>query len=376
MICIYGLRNYDYISVHQNLLAHAVHQSVLENSFENDQYLSGPITISQTHISKMVGEIRSRMSTNEYLVWDARSLSHKAIHSLGQLTVFVNSNQYKGIILLFSSPELAMLTEQEMRRSSESGKEVHCIDSKKLIYCYGNTPLENEALSQFDFGDFSGQLNSDISRYIFEFLRVESSRPEPVASSNVYANRYFNAKRILCNQDLFNLVVYQLVLQVLEYIGFSLEKYSNSAEEFSLAMNKFDAFICASVNGACLASALAVFFKKPVIFLRNVGPSMTVSDDKLVNLIVPNRKYVFIFDFVCSGTEYHRVRMLCNIQRARLCYAFGISHYRYPSTHGIVNPPESKHMTTLFNINEYERYYKCFFDEDDCMNHIKMHTQQ
>jgi adenine/guanine phosphoribosyltransferase-like PRPP-binding protein len=138
-------------------------------------------------------------------------------------------------------------------------------------------------------------INESKKRLFFEKTDQEPKETF-LYSSNVYANRYFDLKLIFKYPDLFCLIVYEMVRRIGRH-------YRND-------YSKFDAFICASVNGACLANAVSVLIRKPVVFLRNVGPRMNVVDENITKRILREKRYVFIYDFLCIGTEFRRIEML------------------------------------------------------------------
>ena len=137
-----------------------------------------------------------------------------------------------------------------------------------------------------------------------------------------------------------------------------------------LVNQDFDAFVCSSITGACFASALSVFFQKPVIYLKNIGPSMSANDERIIERIRKSRRYVYVFDFICLGSEFDRMRMICDIRLAKVVTSIGISYYRFPHFETVEKIDKAGYLpfdwnseskiAALFQINAFEaEYYKC-----------------
>lgn len=190
--------------------------------------------------------------------------------------------------------------------------------------------------------DVEKTINQCLSKQIFNCICQEESRIENVYSSNVYSNHYVNLRKVFSNSNISTLVTTRLLHMIM------------NVEQF-----EFDAFVCASITGACIASYLSIYIKKPVLFLRNIGPDITTDDELIVERIYPHKKYVYIFDFMCLGTEYQRIKLICALKKSSIVKSFGIAHYKKP------NRKNTDEIQTLFQINEFiPGYYKCSVDEE------------
>ena len=58
-----------------------------------------------------------------------------------------------------------------------------------------------------------------------------------------------------------------------------------------------------------------------------VGPKYSMEFGDSVDCIKEGKRYVYIFDFLCTGTELKIVRTLINSKKAYLSYSAGISKY-------------------------------------------------
>ncbi len=363
MYYMYTLEEFDYVSLYQNHLLHSIKGSVCNNNSDCELYSFDNLVINQGITQELLRFIIDHSKGNDTLIIDLRHMRHKPIHSLESIMQLTIPGQYKSILFISDNIDISKLIQKYLIQGSNL--ELHLYDKNGLCYLFGNR--EGNAKVQIKYPNLQTveeTIHNAIMLYIFSKLKTNEGTPWLIKSSNVYANRYFNAKKIFCEGSLFHLVTYQMAWII---------------KNITDSINAFDAFICASVNGACLASGLAVFFKKPVIFLRNVGPQMTTSDERLAERIISGKKYIYVFDFMCLGTEFQRIKMLTNIRKAQIISCIGISYYKYPegemkqsSISDADNNINTKSIHTLFYINQFEKdYYRCFAEQQDCIDFVK-----
>lgn len=359
MFSAYEFDKYDYVSIHQNYIKRLLYERVTapdeyDYDYGHEVFYNRPIDSNETR--QLVDFLKSRQRKKELLVWDARRIFYAPIHTMDSVFSLICDNGYKGILFVHDdNGELKSLVLQTIR---DRGKPNAVLDNIGENCCFwGEEEVYKRFKENMSLSTIVDSVNSDINRYIFNQLKSNEKEMTPIYSSNVYANRYFNVKRAFCEPELFAFIIYRLaamIKQIVDLIG-----------------NDFDAFVCASLNGACLASALSAIYRKPVVFLRNIGPSMKANDEKMLERIEKKKKYLFIFDFMCMGTEHQRVKMLCNIRRSQLIYSVGISHYRYPglvSEYSIIDYEYAVNrdlkIATLFFINAFDKtYYHCKIDK-------------
>ena len=355
MNCVYelvcGKEKYNYVSLFQSHIASSFRSSLQAGIEIAGEFYEPTIFMNSVAISSLFESLMAYEHKASTLVWDASHMKKVPIHDVeDKITRLFEA--YQQVIFLLPSSDIA----NDIMRLFQSNDEWNT-----TVYEEGSQITLSVRIAGFTtrifWYDMSVEkIRKDIEKDIAYFIFSQTTsrvRCEPVFSSNIYANRYFNAKRLLQTPTTFNAVIFQLVEKINHYTHFG--------------EHSFDAFVCASVNGACIASAVAAIIKKPVIFLRNVGPDMTVRDKYMTERIKPGKKYVYIFDFMCMGTEYQRTKMLCALRRAHLVYCAGIAHYRKPLVRKPNNKDSREHtdIDTIFDINAFTKnknYYYCTVD--------------
>ena len=173
--------------------------------------------------------------------------------------------------------------------------------------------------------------SAQIIREMVEELDEDDIRP--LDSSNVYCNTYVNMKKLFVNPDWYNYIMFQLVQLIAPEI------------------NQVDALICASKNGANIASNLGWLFNKKVVYCMNLGPKFSVVRETLLNEIRQEKKYAFIYDFICLGTELKTLNALVGVLGAKLIAGYGIANYiELPETTVEGNILEKMH--SVINLQE------------------------
>ena len=156
-----------------------------------------------------------------------RKIIYSPIHSLKTVIELLEINKYQGILYIIEDDPLSRLLDSSLQRKYSFQT---LSPSTKLI------ANQSFALSKSwnAYDDQVEKVDRDIACYIFSALKSSESQPmEKLRSSNVYINRYFNAKSSLVNGDDFHLIVYSMARM--------LETVLNE-----LVSQDFDAFICAS----------------------------------------------------------------------------------------------------------------------------------
>lgn len=133
----------------------------------------------------------------------------------------------------------------------------------------------------------------------------------PLESSGLVSNYFVNTKKLFYNVDNYNYVVYSLAAMICEKI----KKYS------------IDAFVSSSKNGAVIASILAGMLDVKEVHLIGIGPKYAMELGDSIDCIKKKKRYAYIFDFMCTGTELKIVSSLINAKEAFMPYAAGIARY-------------------------------------------------
>ena len=373
MIIKYRFEQYDYICVHQNSILNR-----LQNEIPNPEYthakipMIGPCTISSPSIQEIVYELKICHEKQSLLLFDLRNMTYGPVHEMDLVFDLLSHNLYNGICFLQDDAEINNLLTIKCKKMKEKNTAIiaETIENNGL-YC-GDDKTFDELIKHLNTKTVSSVIDDDINRYIFGLIKTdesagtmasdtsnESDTLTPNYSSNVYINRYFDAKKILTNSALFYLVIYRIAIMLDDAIHMTKK-------------DEFDAFVCASLTGACLASGLAAIFHKPVIYLKNFGPRITANDGRMIARIRKDKRYVFVYDFMCLGKEYERIQMICNLQSAFISCCVGISYYRFPRFEKAeVKINKSKvrfafdwnstlKIASLFQVNSFEQnYYYC-----------------
>jgi hypothetical protein len=72
---------------------------------------------------------------------------------------------------------------------------------------------------------------------------------------------------------------------------------------------KFDGFVVCGISGIVIGSILARSLKKDLVIVRSTNDCHSTF---MVENYKTNRKYIFLDDFICSGTTFEKVKRHCN----------------------------------------------------------------
>ena len=175
-------------------------------------------------------------------------------------------------------------------------------------------------------------INGIIANYLLE---TSTSKDVFLDSSNVYSNMYVDIKQLFYEPNIYLLAIYLLCKKI--------------ADQFH--REHYDGFICASNNGSVLATSLSLLLNKPCVHLMNLGPHLTIMDREIIDKIAEKKTYLFIYDFICLGTELKLVKTLATLRGAKVAASFGIANHLLPSRQ---EPPRryEPFVFSLFTINE------------------------
>jgi orotate phosphoribosyltransferase len=128
-------------------------------------------------------------------------------------------------------------------------------------------------------------------------------------SSNVWSNHYVDFKKLFQNPLNTKIILYQLA--TLTYDNF----------------DQYDALISSSKNGAILANMLGYILNKKVVHYLSIGPIFALSKMNLNSEIRKGKKYLFVGDFLCLGTELKVLNALIANSGAEIIGGIVISSY-------------------------------------------------
>lgn len=129
-------------------------------------------------------------------------------------------------------------------------------------------------------------------------------------SSGMYSNRYLNVKHLFENEESYLYIIYMLAHLIAE------------------CGTEYDAFICSSKNGAAIANIMGSLFNKNVIHIAGVGPKYSMIVGNHGKNIKRNGKYLYIYDFICTGSETKILTSLVNSYEAKIVLGIGIANYK------------------------------------------------
>ena len=153
---------------------------------------------------------------------------------------------------------------------------------------------------------------SAINCYLEEVIKgtiTYREEPEMLSSSNIYATCYVDIKKLfLCPQHL-DVMIYQMARELLTYTF------------------EYDSLVCTSKNGAVLASISGQMLNIDVTYCINIGPQFAISEQTVNQAFVPGKKYVYVYDFICLGTEVKILQALLSSRQCTLVAGIGVASY-------------------------------------------------
>jgi orotate phosphoribosyltransferase len=213
------------------------------------------------------------------------------------------SNQGKNIVLVNVSPKFAAEIIAAWSGAGESAVVKNAVGQRQGIEFFDST------FSSAD--DLFEQIRACKIFKIQSYLRDTSGRGGfYLPSSNVWSNTYVDVKKIFINQEIFSLVLYEMACLIERNIG-----------------DKFDELICVSNNGLAIASVLSCLLKKKVIYLMKLGPQSTLMAKDVVKNLGSGKRYVFIYDFSCLGTEIKMVNTIVSLFGSELIGSVGVAKF-------------------------------------------------
>lgn len=161
---------------------------------------------------------------------------------------------------------------------------------------------------------------------------------KPLDSSGVYCNMYINAKRLFTDSDKYCFIIYELICMIV-----------NNDQEI-------DALVSASRNGAIIANIIGWLLNKKVIHCTHLGPKFSLAASSFYKDIRKNRKYAYIFDFMCLGTEAKLLNTLLSFRGANLVEGYGIANYI--NLEGVSEHNVFTKMRSLVNVQKEKMGYR------------------
>lgn len=202
-------------------------------------------------------------------------------------------------------------------------------------------------------------LSSKLSHLIQQYGVRKSKRGEPLLleSANIYANEYIFVKDLFLYPNILNFFLFELYRKIRKYVK---EKLENKLENVVL--------IATSMTGTMLVSALLRYFyifdEKCGIanqFLLHFGPLFNIESKGLtLNELNKKKDYIYVYDFMCEGTEWRFLKNHLQAHDIELKASFGVAIYDRPyhAEDGDENYGKNK-ITALVDVHDWEKDEKC-----------------
>lgn len=242
----------------------------------------------------IISNLINSHSEEKYLAIDMANVSSYPMHIFSKIKT---RNPYI-FFYNISEPGISMRIEEDI-------DDVVLIDNDTIACFSLEKKDEIEQLAKADCNDYRRKKQAEI---IERTLLKKGKEAYKLESSGLYSNCYLSAKNLF--REVENLY----------FIAFSLARKVSE-------MPKFDAFITSSKNGAILATVLGDMLKTKEVHLIGIGPKYSMELGDSVESIKKGKRYIYIFDFMCTGAEYKIVSALINSKKALLKGAAGISRY-------------------------------------------------
>lgn len=133
-------------------------------------------------------------------------------------------------------------------------------------------------------------------------------------SSGVFVNSYVALKDLFLHMDKALFIVYEMARRI-------HTKYPTAAER------KNKTFISCSKTGAAYASLLSMLLNMRAVYCKSVGPKFALDTARLESEIQAGQDYIYVFDFLCMGTEAKILHALISCLGGNLLYGIGAANY-------------------------------------------------
>lgn len=291
----------------------------LKFDYEIDKYMY----LSSDFVFNILSEI-VKIDYDGFVVIDMSLIDFYASRSF---ECFKEEMKHRNIIFINISDKEPLVT--ALKEDLDEEKIIY--DNKMLnpkrIYSLINDKLIDAIESTFD-----EQIN-----HIIESCTEE--KHQFLNSSSVWCNKYIDFKNVFSDNYSTLIITY-----------FMAKKILDNYEEF-------DELICTSKTGAILASILGKFLNKSVVYCISIGPIFACDTYKQFNDIKKNKKYLYICDFICLGTEIKILNAITTQNNSSLIGGVSIATY-IDTKHSDLSSSILCKMSYLININNERFYYK------------------
>lgn len=182
--------------------------------------------------------------------------------------------------------------------------------------------------------------NCNIVRWMTDNIKEnDMDALHPLDSSGIFCNMYVNAKKLFRDPDRYSFIVYEMIRSI------------------SKRKTEIDALVSASRNGANLASVIGWLLGIKVVYCANLGPKFSLMTYNIERNIRKNKKYFFVYDFMCLGTELKVLNAIIGVRGAFLIGGMGIANYISPTEEELQYSVLGK-MDSLIDVKKENIGYK------------------
>lgn len=115
---------------------------------------------------------------------------------------------------------------------------------------------------------------------------------EYLNSSSVWSNHYVDFKKMFMHIDHLKIILYEMTKITNEY------------------GDNFDGIISSSKTGSIFGTLIGYLLNKKVIHYISIGPKFAITERNMIKKIRANKKYLYVGDFICLGTELKTLNVL------------------------------------------------------------------
>lgn len=182
--------------------------------------------------------------------------------------------------------------------------------------------------------------------------KVTETKIQFLESSGIWSNKYVDLKKLFSNSDEYTYIIYKMAE--------TTQKYYNNA----------DALISTSKTGSVFANLIGQLLNKKVVHYVGVGPKFALSVDEVKNSIRKGKKYIYICDFICLGTELKILNALIKSGNADLLGGVGVASYINTSDIRLNDSIVGK-VKCLVNVIDFGMNYKIGISKEELMEEEK-----
>ena len=272
----------------------------IELSYECGQDLR--YTKSYNFSEKLAHEVNRFASenTDKYTALDMSNIGGIPLH----LNYFLEVKDRNIIIFNVDNEMTKAKLEQDYQ------EELKWLDNKTAcaagIFEVVRKKINNETFNFYRRKELNRIVNS-LAESRVDIEKEEEQDFQQLHSTGLFCNYYIDIKKLFVNPRDFHYIIFNLASLM----------YSKNEE--------VDAIITSSRNGAVLASILGGLLRIKEVHLVGIGPKYAARLGDSVDCIRKGKRYAYIFDFMCTGTELKLTNALINSKKAYLTNSFGIA---------------------------------------------------